>query len=149
MIRAMAALTTAAALVIGAAACDDDETGPAQETFNATLTGSAEVPPVTTNATGSATFTVNGSVVDYTVSVSNITGVTAAHIHGPATVDQSVGVLIGLTAPTTGSVSGTLTAGATASVDSVLTLMRAGLTYVNVHTTANPAGEIRGQIRRQ
>jgi hypothetical protein len=31
-------------------------------------------------------------------------------------------------------------------MDSLLTLMRRGRTYVNVHTEANPNGEIRAQI---
>ena len=39
-------------------------------------------------------------------------------------------------------------AGGIASIDDLLDAMRAGNTYVNVHTAANPAGEIRGQIAR-
>jgi hypothetical protein len=35
------------------------------------------------------------------------------------------------------------------SGDSLLTLLNAGLLYTNVHTAANPGGEIRGQITRQ
>ena len=55
----------------------------------------------------------------------------------------------------TGSLSGVLANGTFSttniqlpgvSFDSLLTLMRLGRTYVNVHTTANPDGEIRGQI---
>ena len=47
--------------------------------------------------------------------------------------------------------SGSFTASAlpsTMSMDSLRVLMRAGLTYVNVHTVANPPGEIRGQIQQ-
>jgi hypothetical protein len=84
------------------------------------------------------------------MSVSDITGVTAAHIHGPATVTQNAGVLVPLTTPTAPTVTGSFTgADITASgvsADSLLVLLRAGLTYVNVHTSANPPGEIRGQL---
>jgi hypothetical protein len=147
-------------LLIGtivAGACDGkgDPTGPQSETFTATLTGSAERPnPVVTNATGSASVTFNPatSTYSYTLNVSNITGVTAAHIHGPATVDQAAGILVPLTSPTTASVTGTFTASAITAAgisgDSLLALLRSGHTYVNVHTAANPAGEVRGQLRR-
>jgi hypothetical protein len=142
----------------GATACDDKgATGPStQETFTASLTGAAERPnPVTTSATGNASVTWNATTgtFSYTMNVSNLTGVTGAHIHGPATVDQAAGVLVPLTAPVSANVSGTFAAAqitaAGVSVDSLLSLMRTGRTYVNVHTAANPAGEIRGQLIRQ
>lgn len=133
---------------------DSDPTGPQPETFSATLTGAAERPnPVTTGATGSATvvYTPSTSSFSYTLTVSGITGVTAAHIHGPATVEQAAGVLVPLTEPTTASVNGTFTAAdltaAAGSVDNLLALLRSGSAYVNVHTAANPGGEIRGQLR--
>lgn len=142
----------------GVAGCSDsnDPTGPEQETFTATLTGSAERPnPVTTSATGTATvvFTPSTSSFSYTLAVSGITGVTGAHIHGPATVVQAAGVLVPLATPTSASVNGAFTAtsitAAGVSVDSMLVLLRNGSAYVNVHTAANPGGEIRGQLRSQ
>jgi hypothetical protein len=145
------------------AACEEDE-GPEAETFEATLSGAAERPnPVTTTATGAATFTVGSGTVDFTVTGANLTGVRLGHIHGPATVDQAAGVIVTLlvpvaapgfnvangpvTAGTFPSTSFTLATGVT--MDSVLTLMRNGLAYVNIHTVANGGGEIRGQIRRR
>jgi len=93
----------------------------------------------------------------YRIDVANITGVTAAHIHGPATTTANGPVRVDLYIPPTGTTftgSGMLVQGVAAaprviSVDSVLVLMRNGNAYVNVHTVANPGGEIRGQISRR
>jgi hypothetical protein len=141
------------------AACDDDETGPDAETFSANLTGGAERPnPVTTSATGGATFTVDGQTVDFTITVEDIDSATAAHIHGPADANTPAGVLVTLFAasPPVNVADGTLVTGTFPSaaytirdgvtLDSVLVLMRNGNAYVNVHTRANTGGEIRGQI---
>jgi hypothetical protein len=145
-----------AVAVPGILACNGDSTDPIQpETFAATLTGAAEVPPVTTDATGTATVVFNPATGSYAyvLTVSSITGVTAAHIHGPATAAENAGVLVPLTTPTLPEVAGSFTAAditaAGVSGDSLLALLRAGRTYVNVHTTANPPGEIRGQLMPQ
>ena len=155
---ALLALTT-----VTAVACDDedeDPNGPPDtNTFNASLTGAAERPtPVTTAATGSATFvsSTSGAVttITYTVTVTgNLSGpVTAAHIHGPGGVNEAVGIIVPLTVSstaTTGTVvqgSFTTTGHATITIAQLLTHMLAGQTYVNLHTAANPGGEIRGQI---
>jgi hypothetical protein len=144
-------------------ACDDDPAEPEAETFQATLTGAAERPnPVTTTATGAATFTVRDGAVDFEITGSNLVGVRLAHIHGPATTDVAAGVLVTLltpfAAPGFNVPNGTVSEGtfpSTAftfatgvSMDSVLVLMRNGQAYVNVHTVANGGGEIRGQIVR-
>jgi hypothetical protein len=144
--------------LVAALGCEEDE-GPQQETFQATLTGGAERPnPVTTAATGTATFAVNATSVDFTINVEDITAATAAHIHGPAGADAPAGVLVTLFAPATplNVADGVLSSGTFpsttftirtgVSLDSVLVLMRNGNAYVNVHTTANGGGEIRGQI---
>lgn len=149
-----------AAVLLALVACnDDDPIGPDEE-FSATLTVGAEVPPVAvmTNASGSADFEFDDGEMSYTIDVANITGVTASHIHGPAAAGAPAGVLVTLfVGPQggTGVVNGRLETGsftqtdvpATVSMDSLRVLMRAGLTYVNVHTVANPPGEIRGQIQ--
>lgn len=142
-------------------ACDDDETGPEEERFAATLTGQAERPtPVNDSpATGTATVVIRtGPAFDVQVTVNGqlkaaiVSGGT--HIHGPADANAAAGVILAL-APTSGVRTGTIVnatfsapSGAV-SLDSIAKLMRAGLTYVNVHTTAHPGGEIRGQLRRQ
>lgn len=165
----MKRILVAAALLLGAVtfACD----GPAglsssqPEVFTATFSGSTE-PAVTTNATSSAMVRWDPASrsFSYTLAASNITGVTAAHIHGPATTEQTAGILVPLSAPTTTTtVTGTFTAanidmrtprkgfgaGAAARVDSLLALMRNGRAYVDVHTTADQGGQVRGQLTRQ
>ncbi len=106
------------------------------------LTGSEEVPAVKTSATGSGIVTVNA---DGTVSV-NITttgmAATAAHIHmapagqnGPVVVPFSKNGDAWVAAP-----------GAKLN-DAQMAAYRAGNLYVNVHSAANPGGEIRAQIR--
>lgn len=133
-------------------------TDPQPETFSATLTTAAEVPPVgnAPNASGTAAFTLRtATTMDFTLDVTGLTGAPiGAHIHGPAATGVNAGILVGfapLASITTGRlISGSFstTAAAAVSFDSVLVLMRNGNAYVNVHTTLNPGGEIRGQIVR-
>ena len=152
--RAPLFFTVLMASLVAVACGDDDPTEPDNEDiFTATLTGAAERPtPVTTTATGTATFTLNTTTktFTYTINTSGLTGVTAAHIHGPATTEQAVGVIVPLVTPTTATVTGTFGAAqitaATVSIDSLIAYMRTNRAYVNVHTTANPAGVIRGQL---
>lgn len=110
--------------------------------MNVPLTARAEVPPNASTGSGTAKLDLDGSVLKWTVTYQGMTGpVTAGHIHGPAAEGANAGVVIpftGTASPITGSA--TLTAAQLAD-------MKAGLYYVNLHTAANPGGEIRGQIR--
>ncbi|HEU0298940.1 MAG TPA: CHRD domain-containing protein [Longimicrobium sp.] len=144
------------AALAGAAACNSDD----EERFEATLTGSGEVPPVSTTSTGSAFFTVNDDNLEFNVGAQNITGAIAAHIHsGAPGVNGPPLVFLFQAAPpgvsvTAGSLnSGTvdqtdMIAGTGVSYDSMVALIRNGNAYVNIHTVARPAGEVRGQIVR-
>ena len=125
-------------LVLALSACG--ASGP-KTTFSATLNGASEVPAITTTATGSATLAVNDStkVVTLTGSYSGLTP-TVAHVHGPAGKTATAGVVFAITAAG-GTLSGTFTAS-----DAQLADLRAGNWYVNVHSAANPGGEIRGQL---
>jgi hypothetical protein len=148
----------ALALSLFAFACSDS-TAPKLETFTATLTGAGEVPPKTTGATGTATVVVNtNNTLDVTiVSAGAFTSaITGGHIHAPATMTATTGIVLPFFSALTPT-SSTLFAGtkaaadltgvlAGAPMDSLVKLMRAGLTYVNVHTTVNGGGEIRGQL---
>lgn len=137
-------------------ACEGN--GDDDERFRATLTGSAEVPPNSSASTGSARFTVDGSQLEYTLDVQNVAGAIAAHIHTGAagTNGPPIVFLFQQAAPGATVSGGSLAAGAVdasdmiasagVSYDSMLSLIRRGNAYVNVHTTARPAGEIRGQI---
>jgi hypothetical protein len=128
---------------------------PPPELYATAMNGASERPnPVTTTATGNAYFEGSSAALRYHITVSNITGMTAAHIHrgSPAEAGPILRTLFMPTAPT-GAVNGTLTTGAFTTtdgsqitMDSLLVLMRNGNAYVNVHTTANPDGEIRGQV---
>ncbi len=153
-----ALLTSLVAFSLG---CKDSNTEPAKEQFTATLNGANEKPTaINSNATGTATFTNNADgTVTFTLNATNLTGATAAHIHGPADSNTAVGVLVTLfaaAAPGVNVTNGVLSSGTFPSssftiktgvtVDSVLTLLRNGHAYVNYHTVTNAAGEIRGQV---
>jgi len=134
-----------------------------QQQFTAKLSGKNEVPPVTTPATGFATFTLSpdGTSLHYVLSVSDITGVMGAHLHaGPST--QNGPAIAGLfnasmAGHPTGKVHGSLSKGiirasnltgplAGKELSDLILLIKTGNTYVNVHTTQNRGGEIRGQL---
>jgi hypothetical protein len=157
-----------AALLPMVAACGDD--GPSSEAtnFSATLTGANEVPPVTTPATGTATFSVSGDQITYTINGTNVQNAVLGHIHiaptgqnGPVrlnlcgTGDPQPACTSGTGVVATGT-NGTTVGAPPITFDSLLSAMRTGGAYVNVHTSAegctpgqpgcNPGGEIRGQI---
>lgn len=107
-----------------------------------TLSGSQEVPPVTTAASGSGTLTVGA---DKSVSGSvTTTGVaaTAAHIHTGA-AGKNGPVIVPLTK--TGENVWSVPAGAKFT-DAQYESYKAGDLYFNVHSAANKGGEIRGQL---
>jgi hypothetical protein len=108
---------------------------------------------VTTTATGQGTAVISadGSTITYIVTYSGLSGtVNAAHIHTGA-AGSNGGVILPLTAGPS-PMTGTLTAANFSASGSVTTFaqavaaIRAGTTYFNLHTTANPGGELRGQI---
>jgi hypothetical protein len=119
----------------------------------ADLNGAQENPPVATAATGKGTVVISadGSTITYLVTYSGLSGTAnAAHIHTGA-VGANGGVILPLTVGPS-PMSGTLTAANFTASGSVTTFaqavaaIQAGTTYFNIHTTANPGGEIRGQI---
>jgi len=120
-------------------------TTPMTEMYSATLNGSSEVPPNPSMATGSATLSVDTTTLAMTVSIttSGIAG-TAAHVHQGA-VGVSGPIIFPLTESYAGS--GIWMTSVTLSATQLATL-RAGNYYVNVHSVAYPAGEIRGQLKR-
>lgn len=108
-----------------------------------TLSGSQEVPPVQTEAVGSGTITVNE---DKTISGSFTTrGVEglAAHIHA-APEGKNGPPIISLINDGDGTWS---VPEGTKLTDEQYEAFKAGNLYVNVHSAANKAGEIRGQIK--
>jgi len=145
------------------------------EQIGTVLNGYEESPSVSTTALGAflANIDAQGSVIKYNESFWGLQApITQSHIHvAMPGVNGSVVIFLCQTAgspdptglapqcPQEGTVSGTITAanvvaGATASqqlkagdLTAIITAIRAGAAYANVHTTASPGGEIRGQIK--
>ncbi|MEO8079450.1 MAG: CHRD domain-containing protein [Caldimonas sp.] len=113
--------------------------------MSAQLSGASEVPP--TSSTGSGKAVVNldrgTKVLTWTVTYGGTTGpVTAGHLHGPAMPGANAGVVV----PFKGSMASPITGSATLT-DAQIADLEAGKWYVNLHTAAHPAGEIRGQVK--
>lgn len=138
------------ALLLTLAACDkDDDDVDDDNTYavSGNASGSQEVPAVTTTATGSLSGTYNATTnsLSYTITWTGLSGIaTDAHLHGPAAIGVSAGVLVPLTI-TTNAATGTATGTATLTDDAETALL-SGNVYYNIHTVANVDGEIRGQI---
>ena len=121
--------------------------GPAfAEKLKATLNGASEVPATTSAGKGEADIDYDAATkkMSWKLTYSGLTGpATAAHFHGPAEPGKNAGVAVAIpnagTSPVTGSA--TLT-------DAQAADLMAGKYYVNVHTAANPGGEIRGQVTK-
>ena len=111
--------------------------------FAANLSGVNEVPPALTAASGVVTMRMvaDDGLLEVDFSATNLSGtLTGAHIH-IGDVGENGGVSINL-APTGTS----FTTSYSISNAAVIAALRTGGAYVNVHTTAYPAGELRGQL---
>lgn len=164
-------LVAFAVTMAAVAACESSTEIDSNLRFAGVLNGAKEKPTaVTTTATGQALVVVNSAgTLSYSVTWTGLTGApTGAHIHGPADSNSTAGVLINFTAlpagsfqaspsvmTAAGSSSGNVNVKSTAVIlptvsgDSLVKLLNAGLLYVNVHTAANAAGEIRTQLKKQ
>src|ERR1700686_3085824 len=133
----------------------------AEKSFKAKLTGKAEVPSVTTKASGEVKFKLSsdGKELSYMLDVKNIMNANAAHIHRGMKGKSGPPVANLFTGPKkennfSGELSkGTITANDLSgdlmgkSLDDLVQLIKSGDIYVNVHTDAKPDGEIRGQVK--
>lgn len=133
-------------------------TAPTTKQYVATLSPTNEVPPKTTTGTGVVTFVDLGTEIDWTMTLTNMTGVIASHIHAPGAAGVNAGVIFNLFLPNgaTGTLNGVVGHGSltnsnnpNVTLDSLRVLINNGMAYVNVHTTANPGGEIRDQLHAQ
>lgn len=129
------------------------------------LTGAQQSPSVSTEAFGEAQVRLvdNGTALRFRVEVCNIENVTGAHIHVNTTMANGPIVLFlyrahtpllsveGCAMLSSGVLTGAnLTAQASVGVSTwsdFVNALLAGRAYINVHTTQNPGGEIRGQLR--
>ena len=121
--------------------------GPAfAEKMKATLDGKSEVPPNTSPGTGIADIDYDAATkkLSWKLSYSGLTGpATAAHFHGPAEPGKNAGVAVAIPNATASPAEGSATLTDAQAAD-----LAAGKYYVNVHTAANPGGEIRGQVTK-
>jgi hypothetical protein len=121
--------------------------GPAfADKMKATLDGKSEVPAVTSAGKGTADIDYDAATKKLTwkVSYSGLSGpATAAHFHGPAEAGKNAGVAVAITNATSSPAEGSAILTDAQAAD-----LMAGMYYVNVHTAANPGGEIRGQVTK-
>ncbi len=113
--------------------------------FKASLSGKSEVPANTAGGTGTvtATYDTDSKKLTWKGSYSGLTGpATAAHFHGPAPAGKNAGVMVPIN-PHGASFEGSATLD-----DAQAKALMDGDMYVNVHTTANKGGEIRGQLTK-
>ncbi len=113
----------------------------------ANLKASSEVPPKTGSGTGMLTATLDTTTneLTYHVTFDGLTGAaTAAHFHGPAAPGANAGPQVAVKmSPIASPIDGTATLTPEQAKD-----LLAGKWYFNIHTAANPGGEIRGQVMK-
>jgi hypothetical protein len=121
--------------------------GPASaDKMKATLDGKAQVPPNTSAAKGTADIDYDpaSKKLSWKLSYSGLSGpATAAHFHGPAEAGKNAGVAVAIPNAASSPVEGSATLTDAQAAD-----LMAGKYYVNIHTAANPGGEIRGQVTK-
>jgi len=131
--------------------------------FKAELSGDNEVPPVMTDGSGEAKFEVDLTFtsIEFELEVDNGTGIfgaAGAHIHcapagqnGPVVVFLAGAVAGGgfngdVEIKATFTASNIINTACGATIADLVQAFRDGRVYANVHTPANPSGEIRGQL---
>jgi hypothetical protein len=142
-------IATMVTLAGGAGSASSATAAPASHTvFSANLTGTAEVPPSGSAATGFATVALSDDHSTITVSggFSNLQGnANGAHIHGPAPPGMNAGIIFPLSGFPSAP-SGSIPEQSFPITPTQLAQLQAGNHYVNVHSTVFPGGEIRGQL---
>ena len=140
----MSTKTMLATLVLGAAIAF---AGPAfADKMKVTLDGKSQVPPNTSAGTGTADLDYDAASkkLSWKITYSGLSGpATAAHFHGPAAAGANAGVKVPIPNPTASPIEGSATLTDEQAAD-----LTAGKYYINVHTAANPGGEIRGQVTK-
>ena len=121
--------------------------GPAfAEKFKAALDGKSEVPPTTSTGTGTADIDYDPATkkLSWKLTYTGLSGpATAAHFHGPAAPGENAKPAVAIPSATSSPSEGSATLTDAQAAD-----LEAGKYYINVHTGANPGGEIRGQVTK-
>ena len=116
------------------------------------LTTGQETGEVVSDGSGSFSYVISGDTLCYTLTVRDLTGAPgAAHIHlAPRNVAGGVVVPLATPSAATSTVSACITAaegGAMTPAELAAIAANPSAYYVNVHTVAYPAGEVRGQLK--
>lgn len=117
--------------------------------FSAELSGDNEVPPIATDDSGTASFSISNDIIFYTIETSGVE-VSMGHLHDGE--EGSNGYIVAtldvnnladasispsdLTGPLEGK-----------TIDDLAELMEEGMIYVNLHTDEYADGYLRGQVR--
>ncbi len=139
-----AAKSALLASVLALAACNITPTLSGTRTMLTSLSGAGEVPLVNSAGTGSAetSYNIDTHLLRWTVTYSGLSGpVTGGHFHGPAMAGQNAPVAVPFTGSLASPISGSVILTPAQTSD-----LLAGKWYINLHTAANPGGEIRGQV---
>ncbi len=123
----------------GAAACIN---------YIASLTGSNEVPPNSSNGLARAAFTIgDNNEIYYNVNVGGLelNKITAVHIHSPAAVGSNAPDRVTLF-DGSGEFINPIGGATNIIAQDIISDIKSGRAYVNLHTEQFPNGELRGQI---
>jgi hypothetical protein len=115
-----------------------------QVTLGGDVKGANEVPPVQSPASGTAIAIFDPATrnLSWTIAYSGLaTAPTAMHFHGPAEPAYNAGVAVMISGDLSSPVKGSATLTESQAAD-----LQAGRWYLNIHTAANPAGELRAQM---
>ncbi len=145
----LAGVAFAGTLLLSACDKNDDDIKDtnAKYSISGAASGAQEVPAVTTSATGSLTgsYDTLSKQLIYSINWTGLSGdVSMAHFHGPALAGEDASPIETLSIVTNGMAGiakDTITVSAT-----LHSALMAGKVYYNIHTVANPGGEIRGQV---
>ena len=125
------------------------------------LSGANEVPARPASGNGAMGFVVTGNRVDYSIEINGLSAITGAHLHsgaagvnGPIRIALYPGPGSNFSTNPSGRIDGQFYEGSFEASDvtgisfaDLVAGMRAGTVYGNVHTSAFPGGEIRGQVQ--
>lgn len=134
--------TTLAALALGAAVAF---AGPAMaDKMKVTLDGKSAATTSAGKGTADLDYDTATRKLSWKLSYSGLSGpATAAHFHGPAEPGKNAGVAVPIPNAGASPVEGSATLTDAQAAD-----LMAGKYYINIHTAANPGGEIRGQVTK-
>ncbi len=134
----LAMLALGATVAFAAPAC--------AEKMKAMLDGKSEVPTNASAGTGTADIDYDAATkkLSWKLTYSGLSGpATAAHFHGPAELGKNAAVAVAIPNAGKSPVEGSATLTDVQAAD-----LTAGKFYINIHTAANPGGEIRGQVTK-